>query len=238
MKTSRASFAWKKQVLPFAVSLIVASARNASAATYPDTILAAHPVAYYRLEEPNGSLSVSDSTTNAFTGFVTYVTQSDGITVYPQLGIPAIFTNGARFAKASPTSTGQGTIDVPVNSTLNPTLPDGTNGAPFTAELWVNANGQSTADFTVPLADSSDFNQTGVYSGSAGWNFYQTQGPGSTWSYSIRPNPSFVGNGTNAVVVGQWTHLVLAGCSRTRPYSCRHRSAPYNTTVRAQLDYR
>jgi len=30
----------------------------------------------------------------------------------------------------------------------------------------------------------------------------------STWSFSIRPQPGFVGNGP-AVVIGQWTHLVL-----------------------------
>src|SRR5262245_34180362 len=189
MKTSRTSFAWRNQV-PFIATLIVASVRSASAADYPTTILADHPVAYYRLEEPNGSGTASDSSGNAFDAFVTYKTQADNVTVYPQLGVPGIFTNGASFAPG--TGTGQGNISfAPVNSTINPVKPDGTNGGPFTAELWVNANGQSTANFSVPLDDSSDFSQPPPYNNSAGWNFYQTQGPGSTWSYSIRPNPGF-----------------------------------------------
>jgi len=50
-------------------------------------------------EEANGLTAVSDSTTNANTGFVTYATQGDGITIFPKLGVPAIFTNGASFAK-------------------------------------------------------------------------------------------------------------------------------------------
>jgi hypothetical protein len=149
---------------------------------------------------------VADSSTNASEGFVTYVTQADNVTTYPQLGLPGVDTNAALFATS--TGPGQGHIDIPVNSTINPT-PDGTNGAPFSAELWVQATTDSTANYAVPLDDSSDYSQPPPFgNNSAGWNIYQTQGPGSTWSYSIRPN-GFPGNGT-AVVVGQWTHLVLA----------------------------
>src|SRR5215472_15281421 len=100
MKTSRTSFACRNQV-PLIAALIAASIRSASAADYPTTILADHPVAYYRLEEPNGSTTASDSSGNAFDGFVTYVTQSDGITVYPKLGVPGIFTNAASFAPST-----------------------------------------------------------------------------------------------------------------------------------------
>ena len=180
--------------------------QQAGAVDYPTTILGDNPVAYYRLEEANGSATVADSTANGNTGFVTYSTQSDGITIFPQLGIPGIDTNAALFA----TSTGdtQGNIDVPVNSTINPVLPDGITGAPFSVELWVQASLQP-GNFEVPLDDSSDFGQPPPFNNSAGWNIYQTAGPGSTWSYSIRPSPGFVGNGP-AVVLGQWTHLVLS----------------------------
>ena len=179
--------------------------RLASAADYPTTILADHPVAYYRLEEPNGSATVADSSGNGNTGYVTYVTQGDNITVYPQLGLPGIDTNSALFATS--TGPGQGNIDVPWTSAMNPTVPDGTNGAPFSAELWVQATKQSSG-YGVPLDDSCNFAQPPPWNNSAGWNFYQTAGPGSTWSFSLRPNPGFVGNGP-AVTVGQWTHLVL-----------------------------
>src|SRR5664279_453080 len=198
-----------KLLRPFtcAVSLILIGLPAANAVDYPTTVLADHPVAYYRLEEANGSSTVADSSGNGFTGFVNYVTQSDAITVFPQLGLPGIATNSATFAKS--TGVGQGLIDIPVNSTINPTT-DGTHGAPFTAEVWVQAFVQPAAnDYRVPLGDSSDFNQPPPYNNSAGWNFYQTEGPASTWSFSLRPNPGFVGNGP-AVTLGEWAHLVLS----------------------------
>ena len=191
--------------MSFMAALAWFGVRSAGAANYPTTILGDNPVAYYRLEEANGSATVSDSTGNAFTGFVTYVTQGDNVTVFPQLGVPGIFTNSAAFAPS--TGTGQGHIDVPVNSTINPTLGDGQTGAPFTAELWALATTQPSG-FETPLDDSSDFSQPPPFNNSAGWNFYQTPGPASTWSFSLRPNPGFVGNGP-AVILGQWTHLVL-----------------------------
>jgi hypothetical protein len=182
---------------------------QAQAADYPTTVLNDNPVVYYRMEDANGSSMITDSSTNNYPGYVTYATQADGITTYPQLGVAGVDTHSALFA----TSTGisQGHIDVPVAGTLiNPTLADGQTGAPFTAELWVQATTGSTANFEVPLDDSQDFSQPPPYNNSAGWNFYQTQGPGSTWAYSVRPNPGFVGYGTAAVVLGQWAHLVLS----------------------------
>jgi Concanavalin A-like lectin/glucanases superfamily len=195
---------WKKPSLLFAAGLALLSVRTASAVDYPTTILGDHPVAYYRLEEANASPTAADSSGNAFDGFITYVTQSDGTTVFPQLGVPGLFTNSALFAPS--TGVGQGHIDVPVNSTINPTT-DGTTGAPFSAEMWALATTQP-GGFETPLDDSSFFNEPPPYGNSGGWNFYQTPGPASTWSFSLRPNPGFVGNGP-AVVIGQWTHLVL-----------------------------
>ncbi len=191
-------------MFPLVAVLILSGVSSATAADYPTTILADHPVAYWRLEEASGSATVADSTTNANTGFVTYATQGDGVTVYPQLGVPAIFTNGAAFAIGN--NGAQGNIGVTANSIINPT-PDGQTGGPFSAEFWAMATTQP-GNYSVPLGDSSDFNQPAPFNGSAGWNFYQTPGPGSTWSFSMRPSPGFVGNGPT-VVLGQWTHLVL-----------------------------
>lgn len=204
MKPTRISARWKKQLLPLAAVIILSGARSATAATYPATILGDNPVAYYRLEETNGSTTVADSTANGNTGFVTYFTQSDGITMFPQLGVPAIFTNGAAFALG--TGAGQGNIAVPVNSTINPSV-NGTNGAPFSAECWALAQIQPSS-YVCPLDDSSDFNQPAPFNNSAGWNFYQTPGPNSTWTFSLRPTPGLQFGGP-AVVLGEWTHLVL-----------------------------
>jgi hypothetical protein len=202
MKPATKSVTWRFLSLPLAAAFALLGTRTASA-DYHSTILADHPVAYYELEEPSGSSTVADSSGNGFIGYVTYVTQANS-TVYPQLGLPGIDTNSALFATS--TGIGQGNIDVPWNATMNPTI-DGTNGAPFTAEVWVQATKQSSG-YAVPLDDNMEYNQPAPYGNSAGWNFYQTPGPAGTWSFSIRPTPGFVGNGP-AVTVGQWTHLVL-----------------------------
>jgi hypothetical protein len=202
---SRKLTMWKKQLLPLTAVLVLAGVRTASAVDYPTTILADNPVAYYRLEEANGSTMVADFSGNSFDGFVNYVTQADTITIFPQLGLAGIDTNSALFATS--TGVGQGDIDVPFNTTMNPTT-DGTNGAPFSAELWVQAIKQPSG-YAVPLDDSSDFNQPIPWNGSAGWNFYQTPGPGSTWTFSLRPSPGLVFGGP-AVTLGEWTHLVLS----------------------------
>jgi Concanavalin A-like lectin/glucanases superfamily len=205
MQPNRKITVSKFKLLPFTAALVLTGIRTAGAADYPTTILADNPVAYYRLEEASGSAMVDDSSGHGFTGFVNYITQADGITIYPQLGLPGIDTNSALFATS--TGIGQGDIDVPYDPALNPTT-DGTNGAPFTAEIWVQATAQSSG-YGVPLDNSCNFAQPPPWNNSAGWNFYETAGPGSTWSFSLRPNPGFVGNGP-AVTVGQWTHLVLS----------------------------
>ncbi|HTQ52298.1 MAG TPA: hypothetical protein VMJ12_16445, partial [Candidatus Acidoferrales bacterium] len=111
MKPTIKSVTWRLVSLPFAAAFVLLGVRPASAADYPTTILADHPVAYYRLEEPNGSATVADSTGNGNIGYVTYVTQGDNVTVYPQLGLAGIDTNSALFATS--TGPGQGNIDVP-----------------------------------------------------------------------------------------------------------------------------
>jgi hypothetical protein len=204
MNSTQKSFVWNHKAWFFYVVCALIPIKNASATDYPSTILADHPVAYYRLEEPSGSATVADSSGNGFTGYISYITQADGTTVFPQLGLPGIDTHSALFATS--TGVGQGHVDIPVNSTINPTLADGVTGAPFTAELWVRATTQSSG-YGVPLDDSGFFNTANP--NSSGWNFYQTAGNPSTWSFSLRPSPGFVGNGPQ-VTLGQWTHLVLS----------------------------
>ena len=194
-------------MLPFAAALILSGVRTAGAADYSSTILADHPVAYYELNEPSGSASVADSSGNAISGAVNYVTQSDNVTVYPQLGVAGVDSNAVLFATASVGAAGQGNIDIPFSTAVNPTTADGITGAQFTAECWVQATKQPSG-YEVPLDNSCNFSQPAPWNNSCGWNFYQTPGPGSTWSFSLRPNPGLVFGGP-AVTVGQWTHLVL-----------------------------
>ncbi len=202
MKSQKQITLWKKKLLPFAAALLLAGVRTARA-DYASTIIADHPVAFYRLAEPSGSATVADSSGNGFTGTVDYETQADAITVYPQLGQAGVDSNSVAFA----TSTGvtQGNIDVPFAALMNQTT-DGTDGAPFSAEIWVQAVKQPSG-YAVPLDDSCNFSQPPPWNNSAGWNFYQTPGPASTWAFSIRP-AGLVGGGP-AVTLGVWTHLVL-----------------------------
>ncbi len=192
--------------LPIAAAAALVSQFAANgAASYSATILGDNPVAYYRFEEISG-ITIFDATTNHFDGNLNQVANQDS-TLYPGLGQFGISSNSILFRTSDSLSGHQGDIDIPFNSTINPTT-DGTNGAPFTAELWVQAISKPPG-FEVPLDSSSPF-QSGIYANSAGWNFYQTPGANSTWSYSLRPNPGFVGNGTALVTLLQWTHLVLA----------------------------
>lgn len=195
-------------MLPFTAALVLSGVRTAGATDYTSTILADHPVAYYELNEPSGSASVADSSGNAVSGTVNYVTQSDAVTIYPQLGVAGVDSNAVLFATS--TGAGQGNIDIPFSTAVNPTTADGVTGAQFSAECWVQAT-LVPGTIEVPLASSCNFAQPPPWNNSCGWNFYETAVSATganTWSFSIRPNPSFVGNGP-AVTVGQWTHLVL-----------------------------
>ncbi|HTL58051.1 MAG TPA: LamG-like jellyroll fold domain-containing protein [Candidatus Limnocylindrales bacterium] len=180
-----------------AVLLIAASAVVAS--DYPATILGDNPVSYYRLEETSGSVA-ADSSLNHFDG--TYVQNSTG--TYPQLVQPGIDTNsvffngGANFAH----------VIIPYNILLSPTTADGKTGAPFSAECWVQATSDSLADYTSPLAMSGAYSGAYAANGS-GWNFYQTQGPNSSWALFIRGGSVYGFNSLAKVILLQWYHLAV-----------------------------
>jgi hypothetical protein len=195
-------------LLPLSAAIALLSNSGAEAASYPSLILSDNPVAYYRLEELSGD-TISDATTNHFDGNITRITQNDGITIFPQFGLPGITTNSALF-KTSDNPAGNGNIDIPVNATMNPTT-DGTNGAAFTAECWVQANTQPVGvqSYEVPVADFGRYNQPSPYGGASGWNFYQTPGPASTWAFNMKPLPGFLGSGY-VITLLQWYHLVAA----------------------------
>src|ERR1022692_1671960 len=101
----------KPLLLPLAAVLALLFNSAANGATYPATILADNPAAYYRFEEMDG-LTNYDATTNQFNGNITYVTQQDNITVYPQLGQPGLATNSVLFRKSDSLSGQNGNIDV------------------------------------------------------------------------------------------------------------------------------
>lgn len=94
MKSKRTMFTRNKALLPFAVALAMAVVGAARAADYPTTILADHPLAYYRLEETSGTTAVDSSASGAYPG--EYVQNG----VYPILGLPGIDTNSIDLSAA------------------------------------------------------------------------------------------------------------------------------------------
>jgi len=145
-------------------------------------------VAYYRLEELPGATIAADSSGDGLDA--TYTFNSTGM--YPQLGLPGIDTNSVLFNGGADF----GSVSIPYNILLSPTTADGVTGAPFTAECWVQATSDSLADYTAPLAMSGPYSGAYAASGS-GWNFYQSQGPGSSWALFIRGGAVYTFSGPN-----------------------------------------
>ncbi|MDB6022805.1 MAG: Immunoglobulin I-set domain protein, partial [Pedosphaera sp.] len=166
--------------------------------TYPQLIQQDNPVAYYRLEELAGAPAPVDSSTNGIAGIYNF----DSTSAYPQLALPGIdiysvaFNGGSDFAS----------ITIPYNIVLSPTNVDGVSGAPFSAECWARPTSDSLSDYTSPLAMSGAY--TGTYPSGSGWNFYQTQGPGSTWALFIRGGAVYTFNGP-AITLLKWYHLAV-----------------------------
>ena len=175
-----------------AICLLAATAARAT--DYPSTILADHPVAYYRLEELSGQ--AIDSSPSGLNG--NYVFNSVNS---PELGLPGIDTNSILFSPGAGAGDA-GQIDVSYDPVLAPAAADGTHGAAFSVELWAQPNVQPNGAYLVPLADNSPFG--GSTPNSGGWNWYQTPGPNSAWCFDLRPNSFLV---FSQVTLLQWYHL-------------------------------
>jgi len=180
-------------------ALLVSNAGFGAALDYPDTVLSDHPVAYYRLEELPGAATAADSSGSGFDA--TYVMNSAG--TYPQLGLPGIDTNSVLFNGGT---SDFGSVQIPYNILLSPTNSDGITGAPFSAECWVQATTDSPSDYTAPLAMSGPY--TASYPNASGWNFYQSQGPGSSWALFIRGGSVYTFTGPKVTLL-KWYHLAV-----------------------------
>lgn len=191
----------KRTSLPEAVMLTLTGLAalggyNARAA-YPDLILSDHPVAYYRLEETSGA-TAADSSGNGFDAVFSF--NSTG--TFPILGEPGIDTNSVLFNGGADFAS----VSIPYQPELSPTNSDGITGAPFSAECWAQATSDSLSDYTSPLAMSGAY--TTSYPSGSGWNFYQTQGPGSGWALFIRGGAVYTFFGPPVTLL-QWYHLAV-----------------------------
>ena len=179
----------------------------ASAQTnYSGVVLADDPVAYYQLQEPAGSATAYDSTTNGLDGSYNYNSDNSS----PDLGQPGIDTNAALFVYGPGGENDYGDVALPASTLLAPVNPDGVTGAAFSAECWVQATTFSTPDYIVPLAASGPYSGSGLYLNGAGWNFYQSQTSPQSWQVFMRTSNqvAIVGAGANVTLL-EWTYLAV-----------------------------
>src|SRR6185436_11590331 len=99
-----------------------------------------------------------------------------------------------------------GYVLVPYQPQLNPMMPDGQHGAPFSVECWVQANSQPV-DYSVPLAMFGSYGDPAPFNNASGWNIYQTPGPNSTWIFNLKTVQFF--SDPTPIVLLQWYHLVF-----------------------------
>jgi hypothetical protein len=190
------------RALPMAGALALCFSASAS---YQSTVLGDAPVAYYRLEELTGTTTF-DATTNHFDQ--TYATDLDtnGVTTWPELGLPGISTNSILFRHYTDASSifHHGFVNLTYRPELSPVAADGKHGAPFSVECWVQPLTQP-ADYSVPLAMFGRY-ESGDFSNASGWNFYQTPGPNSVWVFNVKNGP-FATASAVPIQPLKWYHL-------------------------------
>ncbi len=199
MKSIRKLIPSRYKILPLLAASTLYFCGSAGAADYPTTVLADHPVAYYRLEESAGASVATDSSGNGLDA--TYIPNVEGTT--PTLGLAGIATNSISFSGGP--NNDYGFIDIPFNSLLAPTKADGVSGAAFSIECWVQAVSPNNGGAYLSIVGMFGVFGSGPYSGASGWLIGQTPGPGSSWLFNMR-NAGFLS--PTAVVPLQWTHLV------------------------------
>ena len=175
---------WKTKLPPLAVAVLVASVRTASAVSYPATILADHPLAYYRLEETSGT-TAANSASGAFPGL--YIVNGS----FPTLGLPGITTNCIGVsASQSPDYVAVGYY------------PELNQPGPFSFEVWARpASVPTGGNYRCPIGNSPAFG-TGTQSG---WYVYQTPDVPSEFALVTPTGDIFIQ--TNHYVVNNWYHL-------------------------------
>jgi hypothetical protein len=108
---------WQRPALPF-LATITLFGLPATAATYPDTVKADNPIAYYRLEETSDTTAADSSASGLYPA--TYNVSG----AYPQLGQPGIDTNSTSLSAVQSASVTAGYY-----ADLNPQ-------GPFSFEVW------------------------------------------------------------------------------------------------------
>jgi len=181
--------------LLFTTAFAFLTTRAVFAADYPTTILADHPAAYYRFEEPPGSATAFDSSSNGFNGSYNYDLDDNNSPDYPKLGVPGLNTNSVLFHVYTDTTelAHFSTMEVANHATLNPQ-------GPFSVEFWARPT-SDTRDYDVPVGDFG-----GYANGTTGWHFYQSPGAPGSWVWDVPTAGAFIQ--TVPAIKNQWAHIV------------------------------
>ncbi|HVV71453.1 MAG TPA: LamG-like jellyroll fold domain-containing protein [Verrucomicrobiae bacterium] len=180
-------------VLPAAACLGLFSSVAAIAASYPDTILADQPVAYYRLEDPVFSTAITDSSASGM-----YVGQAyyDSLGAYPKFQQPGIGSNSVSFHLYTDSGVKQNShIEIPYTPDLN-------QPGPFTIECWVRPASWGS-DYRCPVGNFGGWASSPVQ----GWHFYQTPGVGATSTWIWVQKGGNIWLGSTAVTKNKWDYL-------------------------------
>jgi hypothetical protein len=162
----------------------------ANADSYPDTVKADNPVAYYRFEDPTNATTVIDSSASgANPGTLVF----DDYGAWPQLGQPGLGSNSIAFHLYTDT------FGVPEKSYVSvPYSPDLNPAGSFTTECWARATSWG-AENRCFLSSFQDY--------SAGWWFRQEAGTTPRWLYVQNGGGIYMAAGY--ITKNEWTHLVV-----------------------------
>jgi hypothetical protein len=189
MKSPSTSLSRYPLTLPVLAAMALLDLPTANADSYPDTVKADKPVAYYQFEDPTNATTVIDSSASgANPGTIMF----DYSGAWPQLGQPGLGSNSIAFhlytdANGDETSY----VDVPYFPELTPT-------GPFTAECWARVTSWGDGVRCI-MGNLSDFNN--------GWWFRQEAGTTPRWLWVQNGGGIYMAGG--AITKNEWAHLVV-----------------------------
>ena len=131
MKSPNMNPSCQRLALPLLAATALFGLPAANASSYPDTVKADNPIAYYRFEDPANSSTVIDSSTSGTNpGTLNY----DDYLAWPQLGQPGLGSNSVAFHLYTDGSgvAERSYVSVPYSPDLNP-------AGSFTTECWARA---------------------------------------------------------------------------------------------------
>jgi hypothetical protein len=200
----------QRLTLPVLAAMTLFGLPAANADSYPDTVKADNPVAYYRFEDPTNATTVIDSSASgANPGTLVF----DDYGAWPQLGQPGLGSNSIAFHLYTDT------FGVPEKSYVSvPYSPDLNPAGSFTTECWARATSWG-AENRCFLSSFQDY--------SAGWWFRQEAGTTPRWLYVQNGGGIYMAAGY--ITKNEWTHLVVT-CDGTTVYFYANGTNLWNST--------